>query len=59
MVELRVLHIVSLRRTFDQSLMKIFPGVKEIWSRHESVTDGQMEGRTDRLTDRGYSAAGD
>ena len=44
MVDLWVLHIDSLRRTFDQSLMKIFQRVQEIWSRQESV----MEGRTDR-----------
>ena len=35
MVELLVRHIVSLRLTFDQRLMKILPGVKEIWSGHE------------------------
>ena len=29
-----VLHIISLRRTFDQRLKKILPGVKEIWSWH-------------------------
>ena len=34
-----VLHIDSLRRTFDQSLMKIFQRVQEIWSGQESVTD--------------------
>ena len=28
-------HIVSLRQTFDQSLIKILLGVKEIWSGHE------------------------
>ena len=47
MVDLWVLHIDSLRRTFDQSLMKIFQRVQEIWSRQESVmegwTDGQMK----------------
>ena len=42
-----VLHIDLLGRTFDQSLMKIFQRVQEIWSGQESVT----EGRTDRRTD--------
>ena len=32
MIELWVLHIISLRGTFDQSLMKILQGVKEIRS---------------------------
>ena len=32
--ELWVLHIISLRQTFDQSLKKILPEVKEIWRRH-------------------------
>ena len=35
MVELWVLHIISLRWTFDQSLMKILPGIKEILSGQE------------------------
>ena len=35
MVDLWVLHIVSLRQTYDQSLKKILPGVQEIWSGHE------------------------
>ena len=35
MVELRVLHIVSLRQTYDQSLRKILPGVQEILCGHE------------------------
>ena len=35
MVEVWVLHIVSLRQTFELSLIKILPGVKEIWSGHE------------------------
>ena len=47
MVDLWVLHIDSLRRTFDQSLMKIFQRVQEIWSGQESFTEGQ----TDRWTD--------
>ena len=38
-----VLHIDSLRRTFDQSLMKLFQRVQEIWSGQESVTDGQTK----------------
>ena len=50
MLELWVLHIDSLRQTFDQSLMKIFQRVQEIWSRQESVTEGQMDGQTDRQT---------
>ena len=41
MVVLWVLHINFLRRTFDQSLMKIFQRVQEIWSGQESVTEGQ------------------
>ena len=47
MVDLWVLHIDSLRQTFDQSLIKIFQRVQEIWSGQESVTEGQMDGRTD------------
>ena len=50
MVDLWVLHINSLRRTFDQSLMKIFQRVQEI----ESVTEGQMDRRMDRRTDEGH-----
>ena len=42
MADLWVLHIHSLRRTFDQSLMKTFQRVREIWSGQESY------GRTDR-----------
>ena len=38
-----VLHINSLRQTFDQSLMKIFQRVQEIWSRQESVTERQTD----------------
>lgn len=34
-VEWWVLHIISLRRTFDQSLMKVLPKVVQIWSVHE------------------------
>ena len=34
-LESLTLHIVSLRLTFDQSLMKIFQKVLEIWSGHE------------------------
>ena len=44
MVHLWILHIDSLRRTFDQSVMKIFQRVQEIWSGQESVTDGQRDG---------------
>ena len=33
--ELWVLHIISLRQTFDQCLKKILTWVKEIWSRHQ------------------------
>ena len=29
------MHIISLRQTFDQTLMKILPGVKEIYSKPE------------------------
>ena len=45
MVKLCVLHLVLLRQTFDQSLMKIFQRVQEIWIGHESVTDRQMDRR--------------
>ena len=41
----------SLRQTFDQSLMKIFQRVQEIWSGQESVTEGQRDGQTDRQTE--------
>ena len=58
MLELWVLHIASLRQTFDQSLMKIFQRVQEIWSGQESVTEGQTDrwtdGQTDRWTDEGH-----
>ena len=30
MAELQGLHIISLRQKFDESLMKILPGVKDI-----------------------------
>ena len=45
-----VLHIDSLRRIFDQSLMKIIQRVQEILSGQESV----MERQTDRWTDEGH-----
>ena len=45
MVQLWLLHIMSLRRTFDQGLMKIFHRVQEIWSGQESVMDGQTNGQ--------------
>ena len=51
MVELWVLHIDSLRRTFDQSVMKIFQRVQEIWNGQESVMEGQTDGLTDRQMD--------
>ena len=51
MVDLWVLHIDSMRQTFDQSLMKIFQTVQEIWSGQESVTEGQTDGQTDKQTD--------
>ena len=35
-----------MRRTLDQSLLKIFQRVQEIWSGQESVTEGQKEGQT-------------
>ena len=54
MIDLWVLHIASLWRTFDQSLMKIFQRVQEIWSGQESITEGQTDGQTDRRTDEGY-----
>ena len=58
MADLWILHIDSLRRTFDQSFMKIFRRVQEIWSGQESVTeghtDGQTDGQTDRWTDKGH-----
>ena len=47
-----ILHIDSLRRTFDQTLMKIFQRVQEIWSGQESVTEGHTDGQTDGQTDR-------
>ena len=50
MADLWVLHIDSLRRISDQSLMKIFQRVQEIWSGQESVTEGQMDGQTDGQT---------
>ena len=53
MVDLWVLHIDSLRQTFDQSLMKIFQRVREIWSGQESVmdeTDGQTDGQTKAIS---------
>ena len=50
MVDLWVLQIDSLRRTFVQSLMKIFQRVQEIWSGQESITEGQA----DRWTDEGH-----
>ena len=34
-VDLWVLHIISLRRTFDPNLINIFQRVQEIWSEHE------------------------
>ena len=52
MVDLSVLHIDLLRRTFDLSVMKIFQRVQEIWSGQESVTEGLTDGRTYRRTDR-------
>ena len=45
-----VLHIDILRWTFDQSLMKIFKSVQEIWSRQESVTEGHWWPWTVTLT---------
>ena len=50
MVDLSILHINSLKRIFDQSLMKIFHRVQEIWSGQESVTEGQTDGQTDGQT---------
>ena len=50
MVDLWVLHIDSLRRTFDQNLMKIFQRVQEIWSGQESVTEGQTDGQTKAIS---------
>ena len=57
MVDLWVLHINLLKQTFDQSLMKIFQRVQEIWSGQEVLmkdrpTNGRGE-RTDEWTDRG------
>ena len=43
----RVLQIDSLKRTFDQSLTKIFQRVQEIWSGQESVMEGHADGLTD------------
>ena len=50
MVDLWVLHIDSLRLTFDQSLMKIFQRVQEIWSGQESVSEGQTDGQTKAIS---------
>ena len=50
MVDLWVLHIDSLRRTFDQSLMKIFQRVQEIRSGQESVAEGQTDGQTKAIS---------
>ena len=36
-VEMHVLHIVSIRWTSDTDFIKIHPGIQEIWSGHESV----------------------
>ena len=54
----QILHIDLLRRTFDQSLMKIFQRVQEIWSglqkcygRTDGRTDGRIDGQTDRWKD--------
>ena len=50
-----VLHIDSLRRTFDQSLMKIFQRVQDMeqtrkcYGRTDRQTDGQTDGQMDRL----------
>ena len=52
MVDLWALHIDSLRQTFEQSLMKIFQRVQDIWSRQESVMEGQTNGWTDGRMDR-------
>ena len=52
MVDLWILHNNSLRRTFDQSLMKLFQRIQAIWSRQESVTEGQTDRQTDRQKDR-------
>ena len=51
MVDLWVLHIDSLRRIFDQSLMKIFQRVQEIWSDKKVL---RKDRRTDRRTDEGH-----
>ena len=37
-----------MRQTFDQSLVKIFERVQEIWSGHESVADGQIRSSGDK-----------
>ena len=50
MVDLWVLHINSLRRTFDQSLMKIFQMVQEIWSGQESVKEEQKDSHTKAIS---------
>ena len=44
------MHIDSVRRTFDQSLMNIFQRVQEILSGQESVTEGQADGQTGEPT---------
>ena len=54
MVDLWVLQFDSLRRTFDQSLMKVFQSVQEIWSGQKSVTEVQTDGQMDRRTDEGH-----
>ena len=50
MVDLWVLHIDSLRRTFDQSLMKIFQRVQEIDMERTRKCYGRTDGRTDGQT---------
>ena len=44
-----VLHIDSLRRTSDQSLMQFFQRIQEIWSGHD-VTEGQTDGQTTAIS---------
>ena len=50
-IEMCVLHVVSMRWTSDIDFIKIYPGIQEIWSGHENVTYRRTDGRTDVRTD--------
>ena len=52
MVDLLVLHIDSLRQTFDQTLIKSFDGFRRYGSDKKVLRkDKRMDRRTDRRTD--------